>query len=591
LNAYEKVPADLKNLRQWVCWKEVTRDGKKTKLPVTPAGKPASSTDKATWNSFGDCAAAGSMYSGIGFVFSSEDSFVGIDLDGCRNPQTGELEKWAKDVVLRLGTYTEVSPSGTGVKLFGSTGEKWNHRNKVDLQLKPKHGKNPGVEVYDNGRFFCVTSRRLQGATEVMPVDENYDWLADTLGMRYSEPVVDGSGLTIETPVSERAAKYLEKMDSSVSGQSGHNKLFKAACAMVLGFDLSQSESYTLLARDFNPRCNPPWSEREIRHKVNSADRQPGARGYLRDAQPEQWSKIRIPSTYKEHHEESRGQPELRKTTIKEAAKRYLNELKSGGQLLLETGLPELDYAIGGGVAFGEMVIVAARPSHGKSAIALQMAHSMSESGLPIVFVSEEMSSMALGKRAIQYLSDTPERAWTENIGIISNQVDKHFSTREEVYIVESCGSVERACETIEQHVNENKVKVAMVDYAQLLSSKGSSNRYEMITRVSSSLRMLASRLNIVVVVLAQLNRQIESRKQFVPQMSDLRETGQLEQDADVILFGVWPYKIDPTQEQDKYQFFIAKNRNRAIKKPLIVCTFDASRQCLLERDSGEWHE
>ena len=115
-----------------------------------------------------------------------------------------------------------------------------------------------------------------------------------------------------------------------------------------------------------------------------------------------------------------------------------------------------------------------------------------------------------------------------------------------------------------------------------MLDAKGK-DRYERISRVSQTLRMLASRLQIIVLVLAQLNREIESRKTFTPMMSDIKETGQLEQDADVIIFGVWPHRIDSSKDQKDYQFFVCKNRNREIRKGAFQCDFNPARQMLLE--------
>ena len=83
----------------------------------------------------------------------------------------------------------------------------------------------------------------------------------------------------------ERARRYLERMDPSVSGSGGHTAAFKAAVALVQGFDLSEGQALGLLQADFNPRCDPEWSERELLHKVRQADRAGGAggkaRGYL----------------------------------------------------------------------------------------------------------------------------------------------------------------------------------------------------------------------------------------------------------------------------------------------------------------------
>lgn len=272
-----------------------------------------------------------------------------------------------------------------------------------------------------------------------------------------------------------------------------------------------------------------------------------------------------------------------RVTTLWDAATQYIKKVKAGLETLVDTGIPDLDYAIGGGVTYGEMVIVAARPSHGKSAIGLQMAHTMSANGLPVVMISEEMSALALGKRAIQFASATPEEHWKSEAHIVEEELDTHFRDRAPITIVESCGSVEKAVEQIELMASTGACRVALVDYAQLLDAKGK-DRYERISRVSQTLRMAASRLQIIIIVLAQLNREIESRKTFVPMMSDIKETGQLEQDADVIIFGVWPHKVDPTKDSKQYQFYVAKNRNRAINRGAFECEFNPARQMLMDK-------
>ena len=591
-----KIPHELRLTRQWVNWKEIHRDGRPTKIPVQPSGIPASSTDTKTWSNFDAVASAASKFSGCGFVFTDSDCYVGVDLDGCRDVKTGKLEDWAKEVVDMLGTYTEVSPSGTGVKCFGSAGERWPHKNKIELPFAPICKKNPGIEIYDSGRYFAVTGQRLKGCEDVMPIDECFEWLADKFNMRQEIVVVDGTGVSHESPVIERASKYLAKMEGSVSGQGGHSKCFAAACVLVMGFGLDESEALHLLLHEFNAKCDPPWTEKELSHKVRSAAKQPGARNYLRDVEPASWSKVRMPPNYREHSVDKPDEssepekPGIRKTTLRRAAGKYLSELGTGQQQLIQTGIPNLDWALGGGVAEGEMMIIAARPSHGKSAVALQMAHSMSQNGLPVALVSEEMSAMALGKRAIQFASETPEQRWADEIDTVAGQVDLHFASRADIHILESCGSVDRAIEEVEKCVNEDGVKVAMIDYAQLLSAKGK-DRYERITNVSQQLRMLASRMQILVVVLAQLNRSIENRAKFTPMMSDIKETGQLEQDADVILFGVWPHRINSEAPKSEYQFFVCKNRNRAIIEPAFECEFNPARQMLIKQKPANYVE
>lgn len=138
---FDNIPAELKALNQWVCWSLVERDGKPTKLPVNAnTGKLASSTNKETWASFETAVAASRRYNGIGFVFSEDDPYFGVDLDGQIDM---EIVDW-------FGTYCERSQSGTGAHIIG--------KGKLNRKgAKITTGDHVGYEVYDRGRYFVVT--------------------------------------------------------------------------------------------------------------------------------------------------------------------------------------------------------------------------------------------------------------------------------------------------------------------------------------------------------------------------------------------------------------------------------------------------
>lgn len=265
-------------------------------------------------------------------------------------------------------------------------------------------------------------------------------------------------------------------------------------------------------------------------------------------------------------------------TTLEDSTKRYLATLEQKRDRLVDLGIPDLDYALGGGVEAGEFVIFAARPSHGKSAIGLQMVHQWTVDGIPSMFISEEMPSLALGKRAMQFATETPSEHWHHKLGLVKGEVAEHFQRRAPCIIAESCRTAENAAEQIRIAVKEQGVRAVVVDYAQLLGSEGQ-KRYEQITNTSICLRQITNETGIVLVALCQLSREIEKRPKFEPKLSDLRETGQLEQDADVIVFCVWPWKIKPSSDINEYKFFIAKNRNRPINCPVLTCKFEPSRQ------------
>ena len=149
------IPGELSEHDQWFIWRwGTTRDGKPTKQPVNPhTGELASSTNPATWGSYEVAVAAYDMfgYPGVGFVFTSGDPYVGVDLDGCHDPGTGEIEEWARRIIGALDSYSEVSPSGSGVHIIGKG------------TLPPGGRKRGSFECYDSGRFFTVTGEHLDG--------------------------------------------------------------------------------------------------------------------------------------------------------------------------------------------------------------------------------------------------------------------------------------------------------------------------------------------------------------------------------------------------------------------------------------------
>src|SRR5689334_11461229 len=113
------IPAELRARDQWVVWKLEPRGGKPTKVPYCAPDRKASSTDPATWMSYAAAVAlAPHGFNGVGYVFSADDPYTGIDLDKCRDPETGTIHDAAQRLVERFDSYTEVSQSGTGVHII-----------------------------------------------------------------------------------------------------------------------------------------------------------------------------------------------------------------------------------------------------------------------------------------------------------------------------------------------------------------------------------------------------------------------------------------------------------------------------------------
>src|SRR5438128_569556 len=143
--------AELSERDQWVAYRIEHRDSKPTKVPYIASRRRADTTKPGTWLTYAKARALARSdgFAGVGFVFTADDPYTGMDLDHCRNAETGAIDPWAQQIVDRFATYTELSPSGTGLHLW--------------LKAKlPGTGRRQGpIEVYDRARYFTVTGHHL----------------------------------------------------------------------------------------------------------------------------------------------------------------------------------------------------------------------------------------------------------------------------------------------------------------------------------------------------------------------------------------------------------------------------------------------
>lgn len=182
---FDNIPLELKATPQWGVWRYEDRGKPKpAKVPYNPRTRQwAKSNDPSTWATFGEAVAAYQYggFDGLGFVFSAHDPYGGIDLDRCRDPETGHLEPWAAEIVKRMNSYTEISPSGAGGHIF------------VRGTL-PAGGRKKGkIEMYDSGQFFTVTGEHIGGTPTVIE-DRTVELVAlhvEVFGKRQEQPKQD----------------------------------------------------------------------------------------------------------------------------------------------------------------------------------------------------------------------------------------------------------------------------------------------------------------------------------------------------------------------------------------------------------------
>ena len=208
----DPVPSDLADRDRWVCWTEQERGGKYTKIPVDPHTDDfASATDPETWGTLDDardCHAGGGVdTAGIGFVFAPEDTICGIDLDDARDPETGEPEPWARDIIQTLDSFTEVSPSGTGYHIYLHG-------------IVPDGGNRKGdVEIYDRDRFFTFTGDHVDPTPHT--VNQRNDSLADVHAEYVADDDADDADAGVTPPSGDVDLSDRELLEKARDADNG----------------------------------------------------------------------------------------------------------------------------------------------------------------------------------------------------------------------------------------------------------------------------------------------------------------------------------------------------------------------------------
>ena len=288
--------------------------------------------------------------------------------------------------------------------------------------------------------------------------------------------------------------------------------------------------------------------------------------------------------------EKGKGQVSSIREVLHEALERIDARMKQdhafGG---LETGLDDFD-EMTGGLHGSELLILAARPSMGKTALALNIAEHISvDCQHPTLFVSLEMSKLELGDRLLC------SRARVNGHRLRNGQISKEESsllirTANEVstaplYIDDSPSrTMTEIAATARRLKRRHGLELIVIDYLQLIDPDNASDpRQEQVSKIARRLKGLARELNIPVLCLAQLNRQVESSRDNKPQLSHLRESGAIEQDADVVMF-VHRDEYFQTNDEDRERvrgeadLIIRKQRNGPVGDVKLTWLHDFTR-------------
>jgi hypothetical protein len=216
----DTVPDELKPGKVWVCC-----DSEKVPMvPLVKGWRRAKSTDPKTWRSLDEALTAlgTGRYAGIGRVIEERDNFVGIDIDGCRNPETGRISQGAWEIIEQLDSYSEISPSGTGIKIWVKS-----------AKLKAAHVK-PRLEIYSRGRYFTVTGQFLSQCSTT--IKERSSELEALINRVFPRPKKIKKTYTGPTDKALELNEFLDEAEVeilAVVGDSTASVKYRIACPWV----------------------------------------------------------------------------------------------------------------------------------------------------------------------------------------------------------------------------------------------------------------------------------------------------------------------------------------------------------------------
>ena len=506
----------IRNLPNWVCWKKKDRDnGKIGKMPINPlTGQGAKANDSTTWTTYDKAMAAKEKnnYDGIGFEFT-DSSIVGIDIDNCI--ENGQMNDMARTIVEALDTYTEISPSGTGLHILV----------RSDLQLE--HGRKDdsiGLEVYTEGRFFTITQEiwNDRDTINTLPANEIEAILAPYMQLH------EGKNVAV---ASSKCINKRELPDEEVLNKAFASKNGSAIMALYSG-DMSKygndhSSADLALARHL-----AYWTNNDI----EQMDRLFRGSELMRG----KWDEMHGSSTYGEmtlvkaiesniDYEEDKDAPSSpcnpspfvssADYVLSGAFKSHIDEFKSLAER--KTGFSNMDEK---NSIYPGVYCIGAISSLGKTTFMAQMADQMAATGVNVLFFSFEQTSFELVSKGLARYNahsldgDAKLRRAPSAIDIrsgkvtVSDEVIEQYTSNTGLYIIDcSFGkTVDDIIKDTKKFMELNpeaEPPVIIVDYLQVIAQEGNLSVKEHIHMVVKKLKQLQKELNITVFIISSFNR------------------------------------------------------------------------------------
>jgi len=475
---------NMRELRQWLAWREEERDGKLTKVPYSPrTGQRADSTAPETWASYDEAVKAyrAHGYDGIGFVFTPEDDLCGVDLDKCLDPETGELEGWAQEVIEELDSYTEISPSGTGVHVL------------VRGELPAGRKRKGRFEAYDRGRYFTVTGKHLSGSPQ--SIENRQEELRDVVRRVLGEESTNGHAKPVAAPepaenglsdseviqkalAASNGARFSRLWNGGTNDYGSHSEADLALCGMLAFWTGGDAARIDKLFRQ-SGLYREKWDRKDYRNRT------------IAEALSGKTEFYKAPKTVKLADGTERKIEEIRPEEI--------------GKLLSGVEPEEVSWLWPSWLALGKLALVDGDPGLGKSAMTLDLAARVSSGrGFPDGAECEPAGVVLLS--AEDGLADTirprldAAGADTSKILALATVPDENGHDR--------LLSIPEDLPLIEKGIRRVGARLVVVDpLMAFLSGETNSHRDQDIRRALAPLAGLAERSGAAVLVIRHLNK------------------------------------------------------------------------------------
>jgi archaellum biogenesis ATPase FlaH len=415
---YDNIPTELKQMPNWVLWKYEEVNGRMTKVPYQTSHKKAKSNDPSTWTTFEEAISAASDFSGIGFCVPLDGSLYmwGFDFDDAIDPETkefkefrlptGELAPIQPRDVFDLGSYTEGTPSGAGLRTITTSKVPVPGGNKKEYgERNPKTGKTPGIEMYSSGRFFTFTGNRLEG-TPATVAERTTEALA------FHARVFGEQRATVEPKNSIPPGKNIARIEKLamdlIEGripESSRYELMFGMTGVLIRLGWSQEDIDTLLSyliQSFNDDDHDYdvsatlHKHREILARLFSSE----DRSKLPSVKYLTEHKLLTPETIE---------------IVRSLDKPGVQKADAAGVLtLIRMQPPEsfertpIKYLIDPLIPAGSLVMITGQPGSGKSTLVLQWCIEMAEAGNEVMYLDRDNPMFIAQQRIERFGGTTP---------------------------------------------------------------------------------------------------------------------------------------------------------------------------------------